>query len=571
MNLKLNTIYTPLTYDELVKPLIDYGKAYKEAEAEYSTLAAQAEAFKDEANKETSREAFDLYNKYSTDLSAAMEDFNKGMTAANRRKLVEMKRRYAGEIIPIAKASEALKEANAFRDKLGPDAIFEVDRYSSLDDFLHGKVANNNYTTMSQIAARAKEKAQAVSANIYNNLLRQGVSPQEALIIMQDPNNQTFKGIYDSELEAVGASNYDSEGQNKIRNAINVGINSALGKLAEGEIMTAAQRDASARAWAQLRESQRMHDIEAAAKGYTRDKNGNFIKTTPTPFELPEYNSSINRFFISFAKDKSLAKEYLTKEGKLNTSFNTDIFFNKEGKFSEPESIDTKGTGPVASKVNKTRNDAYNNIKNILINVGYTEEKISAMDKNTVEEVLNAVANDSTESGRLTYRTSLDKGATEFLFGKLGESGYKLNKVEGFHKDEDGTYVPTVGEEANITYTDKATGSILLDPMSRQFMLLYNGEYYILPKDLISYDKISTIENVFGTRIGDKGEKLPSNYEATNNYIKYINDKYSKGEPITDREYKVYVAYLKQLQDMDSLMEEMGEKFVEYVGTKNTH
>lgn len=279
MYLRLNTQFNPFTYDELVKPLADYGKAYKEAEDVYTTLSSQTEAFKDMVNQNINSEAYNMYKGYSDDLNKALDDFSKGMTSSNRSKLLELKKRYAGEIIPIAKASEALKEANALRDKAGPDAIFEVGRYKSLDDFLHGKVANNKYTTMSQIATRAKEKAQAVGATVYNNLIKQGVAPQTALTIMQDPNNPDFKAIYDSELQAVGADNYDSSGQSKISNAINAGISSALGKIAEGEIMTAAQRDASARAWASYNEDVRQQGIALKLRGY--DKDGNIDYDSP--------------------------------------------------------------------------------------------------------------------------------------------------------------------------------------------------------------------------------------------------------------------------------------------------
>lgn len=571
LNLVVNSKFQPISFERYIKPYQLYGEAYKAIEDDYTNLALQTEAFKDEANRENNPDAFELYNKFSADLNAAIDDFSKDMTSSSRKKLLEMKRRYAGEILPIAKASEAMKEANAFRDKVGPDAIFEVGRYNSLDDFLHGKVANNKYTTMSQVAARAKEKAEAAADTIYGNLIKQGASPQTALAMMQNPNNNAFKGIYDSELEAVGANNYDSDGQSKINNAISIGINSALGKLAEREIMTAAQRDNSARAWAQLRESQRIHDIELAEKGYKRDKNGNFIKID-TPPEFPEYDSSINRFFISFAKDKSLAKDYLTKDGKLSPgAFNAEILFNKEGKFSKPESSEIKGVGKVAVMADRNKESIYNNIRNILINYGYTEEQISNMDKSTLEKALNDIANESTEAGRLTYRTSLDKNSTEFLFNKMQEMGYDFKSIEGFHKNEEGIYVPTIGGDAGITYADNSTGSILLDPSSKQFMLMYNGNYYNLPKDLISQDKANTLESVFGRKIDAKGEILPSDYEATNNYIQFIQDKRNKGEEITDREYKVYVAYLKKLQEMDSLMAEMGEKFVEYVGIKKTN
>lgn len=260
MNLRLNTIYNPLTYDELVKPLIDYGKAYKEAEAEYSTLAAQAEAFKDEANKETSREAFDLYNKYSTDLSAAMEDFNKGMTAANRRKLVEMKRRYAGEIIPIAKASEALKEANAFRDKLGPDAIFKVGKYNSLDNFLHGKTADNSYVSAKQLAAQANAKALTAGPNLYKELQAGGDTP-------------ITNAIYDTLWEEAGGDAYDDAGKAQLHEAIMAGINSAAYKLEADDKEWEIKKDAQARAWAQINEQKRQHNISLQLSGFKLDKD----------------------------------------------------------------------------------------------------------------------------------------------------------------------------------------------------------------------------------------------------------------------------------------------------------
>ena len=90
-----------------------------------------------------------MYSKYANDLNNIVDDFSRGMTLQNRSQLMSMKRRYASEILPIARASEAMKEANDLRVKSGPDAIFEVGRYDSIDDFLHGKTANNKYESSS--------------------------------------------------------------------------------------------------------------------------------------------------------------------------------------------------------------------------------------------------------------------------------------------------------------------------------------------------------------------------------------------------------------------------------------
>ena len=283
MNLKLDTIYTPLTYDELVKPLIDYGKAYKEVEEAYSTLAEQAEAFKDEANQTLSDEAYNLYKGYSTDLNAAIEDFSKGMTVANRRKLLEMKRRYAGEILPIAKASEALKEANAFRDKAGPDAIFEVNRYNSLDDFLGGKIANNRY----QSASALTNKTAAITETVMKEALqdpefKKVLGNQQYMItqhtggsyedlmaaIANNPVAQNkFAEIKRQVMKDAGYENYDAYGKAAIENAVNTGLYAGLDK-------PVRQFEANkGYITPELQERQRQFNIGLKTQGYDKDGN----------------------------------------------------------------------------------------------------------------------------------------------------------------------------------------------------------------------------------------------------------------------------------------------------------
>lgn len=469
MNLNLDTTFNPLTYDELIKPIIAYGKAYKEVEDAYSTLAEQSESFKDEVNKDVNREAFELYNKYSTDLNAAIEDFSKGMTSTNRRKLLEMKRRYAGEIVPIAKASIALKEANAFRDKAGPDAIFEIDRYNSLDDFLHGKVANNKYTTISQIASRAKEKAEAVAATTYNTLINNGVSPQKALAIMQDPNSQAFKGIYDSELEAVGADNYDDNGKSKINNAISTGINSALDKLVEREVMTAAQRDASARAWAQLRLNQEKYEIELLEKGYTKDAKGNWVKKGKPEYTAIDlrgnpYNlDAVNELYGSkedhdkyakfFDKDGNLTKEGLetykdkqtvqTSANITGTAGPTITLVNDFTKFINKLTGKQNPTKEEIEKAYKENAKRFESITNLNADViRNTAFHVAFRDSSHIKEIMKNVPN----SKKLdTYKYTKD--------------GYKKVGSINIHDDKfkDATYSGEYGSKGNfvvITTTD---------------------------------------------------------------------------------------------------------------------
>lgn len=250
MYLQLDTRFNPFTYDEMVKPLLYYKQAYDEAEAAYSDLATQTEAWKDIANREKSPEAFEMYQRYSSDLSRAVDDFSQGMTAKNRRALLGLKRRYAQDIAPIARASEAMNAANELRAKAGPDAIFEVGEYNSLDQFLHGKTANNRYQSKEALTKQTAVMTEAAMAEAMKDpefqkamgnqywLIKQhtGGSYKELLEamklgIMDNPIAQNrFSQIRQEMMKKAGINNYDAEGQAAIMSAIDLGLYAGLDK-----------------------------------------------------------------------------------------------------------------------------------------------------------------------------------------------------------------------------------------------------------------------------------------------------------------------------------------------------
>lgn len=280
MVLTINSKFRPFSYDEMVKPLVQYKQAYDEVEKDYSTLAAQTEAWKDIATKENNPEAYAMYKKYSDELNALTDDFSKGMNINNRSQLMAMKKRYASEITPIAKADAALKEANKYRDTIyakDPNAIFYKDRYRSIDDFLHGQVADNSYISGTQVTSRTAARAQAVGTQLYGKYIAQGMKPNEAMAAIQ--SDPALQAIYNEEWTAANGDTLDDAGKARLQNAIQAGLNNAAAKVAEGEYMTAAQRDASNRGWASLRESKRQHDIALKMKGY--DSEGNIDPTNP--------------------------------------------------------------------------------------------------------------------------------------------------------------------------------------------------------------------------------------------------------------------------------------------------
>lgn len=295
MYLQLDTKFNPFTYDEMVKPLLYYKQAYDEAEAAYSDLATQTEAWKDIVNRENSPEAFEMYQRYSGDLSKAVDDFSQGMTAKNRRALLGLKRRYAQDITPIARASEAMNAANELRAKAGPDAIFEVGEYNSLDQFLHGKTANNKYQSREALTKKTAAMTEAAMAEALKDpdfekymgdqfwLITQhtGGSYEDLkeamkLGMMDNPIAQNrFSQIRQEVAKNAGIQNYDAAGQQAIMDAIDTGLYAGLDKpvrnfQANADHITPAQRHSMEMQSAQLA-------LSAASNGMEKDANGNWV------------------------------------------------------------------------------------------------------------------------------------------------------------------------------------------------------------------------------------------------------------------------------------------------------
>lgn len=250
MNLVINSQFRPFTYDEMVKPLVQYKEAYDKVEQDYSDLATQTEMWKDIVNQTNSPEAYAMYKGYSDQLNSIVEDFSKGMTLKNRSALLGMKRDYARNITPIARASEAMNAANELRVKAGPDAIFEVGEYNSLDQFLHGKTANNRYQSREALIKKTAAMTEAAMAEALKDpgfkkemdgqfwMITQhtGGSYDELmeamkLGMMDNPIAQNrFSQIRQEVAKNSGIQNYDAAGQQAIMEAINTGLYAGLDK-----------------------------------------------------------------------------------------------------------------------------------------------------------------------------------------------------------------------------------------------------------------------------------------------------------------------------------------------------
>ena len=250
INLTINSKFRPFSFEEMWAPLKAYKEAYDKVEEEYAGLTESTEEWKNAVNQETSPRAYALYNGFAGDLNEVVSDFSHGMNLRNRSALLRMKKRFSSEIKPIIKADAALKEANKFRDEKGYDAIFEVNRYNSIDDFLDGQTANNRYVSREALTKKAAAITEAAMSEAMRDPEFKKVMGDQYWQIVQHTGGsykdlmEAFKlGISDNPIaqnrfseirqrlfKELGMENYDYYGQQQIVDTIDTGMYIGLDK-----------------------------------------------------------------------------------------------------------------------------------------------------------------------------------------------------------------------------------------------------------------------------------------------------------------------------------------------------
>lgn len=235
MYLQLNTKFNPFTYDEMVRPLLYYKQAYDAADAAYSNLAAQTEAWKNAANREQSPEAYNTFQRYSMELRNAINDFSNGMTSGTRSALLGLKRRYASDIQPIADASkkrDALAEEQRKMIAANPTMLYQrMAKDMSLDDFIknpsldYGQQYSGALLTQqvtNAAANLAKEANESISGKRklksllpfqYEVLQKSGFDRDEVMkAILNAPNaDKILTGLVESAISTSGVKNWGDE------------------------------------------------------------------------------------------------------------------------------------------------------------------------------------------------------------------------------------------------------------------------------------------------------------------------------------------------------------------------
>ncbi len=285
----IDSSFRPYTQEEILRPLIDYKNAYDKAEAAYTEYGDKLDKYRDFAMQNPDTEAAQIYNNYANDYNTAFNTFLERGLPGSRRSLLQLKKRYQGEIGILDNADKALQEELKLRRELSakdPSLLF-AEKDLNLNSFLHNKRPNLYSISAEDLRKEGSTYAQAASSRIYSDsriqdvnkyfqdiIQTQGIRPEilnawrEQLVSIP-----AFDRAVDDILTARGVTknltgdDYETARQSVINGIMEGSVyKEARNTERNPDVPDWAQRDASNRAWAN-------YNMQRALNGLIPDKN----------------------------------------------------------------------------------------------------------------------------------------------------------------------------------------------------------------------------------------------------------------------------------------------------------
>ena len=143
-SLVANTQFKARSFDDMIRPYAIYTQEYRAQEDAIADLATKADVWAGLANEQTDPVAYAQYINYANalkDQAAVIAD--RGLSPSSRQAMLNLKRRYSSEIVPIEQAYTARKaQAEEQRKALLQNPTLMMSRRAdttSLDRYMENK------------------------------------------------------------------------------------------------------------------------------------------------------------------------------------------------------------------------------------------------------------------------------------------------------------------------------------------------------------------------------------------------------------------------------------------------
>lgn len=295
MPISITSRFKPLTYDEITRPLIEQTQAQEALENAYIEASDQAAQIMSQANQQTDPIAYARLKNYSDALQQQADSLmRQGLNRNSRQALVNMRRRYNQDVVPVQAAVNRRNELMEERRKLSltnPDMLWERD-VIGLDELLQNPQLDYGRTIKgSEISKRAAALTAAIgrgrqSVSLGHNidkytqtvLSQSGLTPDEIQAALNGDDSvldRALSNLYSS----TGVDSWSNQAaKNAVRGYIQEGAMNGV-----GQFNIATQRDAAAARRDQLADRAEERKFQAALYGMHQDADGNWVYDPQNP------------------------------------------------------------------------------------------------------------------------------------------------------------------------------------------------------------------------------------------------------------------------------------------------
>lgn len=225
--------FRPFSYQEMLQPLQAYTQEYNTIQEGMGELGTKADVFDKIANEQTDPETYTMYKQYSNDLTQQAESLAKqGLTPASRQGLIDMKRRYSSEIVPIEQAYKRRQELVDEQRKLqAQDSTLLFDRPAStlsLDELITNPALSPQSYSGALLSKQVGTAAQNLSKEVrenprkwrtilgnqyYETIMQKGFRPEEIMQAVQNNPEASpiLQGIVEDTIGSSGIKNWNDE------------------------------------------------------------------------------------------------------------------------------------------------------------------------------------------------------------------------------------------------------------------------------------------------------------------------------------------------------------------------
>lgn len=481
--------FRPFSYQEMLQPLQAYTNEYNTIQEGMGELSTKAGVFERLANEQTDPQAYAMYKQYSNDLAKQAESLAKqGLTPASRQGLIDMKRRYSSEIVPIEQAYKRRQELVDEQRKLqAQDSTLLFDRPAStlsLDELISNPALSpQSYSgalLAKQVGTAAQNLAKEVRENprkwrtilgnqYYETIMQKGFRPEEIMQAVQNNPEASpiLQGIVEDAVGSSGIKNWNDENiLNRAYDYARQGLWNAVGETQYQTLSNKAYDYAMQERIAKLKKGKTEGTPSPTWRSVPKTKVDGDKKTT-------ELNKDLE-FIQQLRANPSMVKEVATRkvgvhdpDRLLGTRGNLQYRSYKDEEYkphAERLQQIIKKYGMEDGNMDKLEQKLQTDIRSSAVRSFVYKPNITQSD--LISQVIK-------ENARTLGAATESTGLYELDKNRKGDPIKLKNISDYFTGDNDISYDPEVGLIINAT-KDGKTKSAVIDPE-----LIDNEERYV--------------------------------------------------------------------------------------------